>query len=85
MVPISHGPTAISEKRKSLAFLLDLYLYFPNISRISNIAGQVESVDEVIGITDDWTQSQNLENSMKSVTVQQLKYLDHPEDITNLQ
>jgi hypothetical protein len=32
-VPISHGSTAISEKKKSLAFLLGLYLYFPNIPR----------------------------------------------------
>jgi hypothetical protein len=32
-VPISHGSTAISEKKKSLAFLLDLYLYFPDIPR----------------------------------------------------
>jgi hypothetical protein len=30
-IPISHGSTAISEKKKSLAFLLYLYLYFPNI------------------------------------------------------
>jgi hypothetical protein len=33
-VPISHGSTVISEKKIPLAFLLDLYLYFPNIPRI---------------------------------------------------
>jgi hypothetical protein len=32
-VPISHSSTAISGKIISLPFLLDLYLYFPNISR----------------------------------------------------
>jgi hypothetical protein len=32
-VPTSHGSTVISERKKqSLAFLLDLYLYFPDIS-----------------------------------------------------
>jgi hypothetical protein len=30
-VPISHSSTAISGKKKSLAFLLDFYLYFSNI------------------------------------------------------
>jgi hypothetical protein len=34
-VPISHGSTAISGEKKSLAFLLDLYLYFPVIPRVS--------------------------------------------------
>jgi hypothetical protein len=34
MVPISHGSTAISEEKKiPLAFLLELYLCFPNIPR----------------------------------------------------
>jgi hypothetical protein len=30
---------------------------------ISNVADQEESVEEVKGITDDWTHSENLENS----------------------
>jgi hypothetical protein len=58
------------EKKKSFAFLLDLYLYFQNILCISTIVGQEESFDEVKGITDDWMRSENLENSMKSATVQ---------------
>jgi hypothetical protein len=34
-----------------------------NEEAISNVADQEESADEVKGITDDWTQSENLENS----------------------
>jgi hypothetical protein len=36
-VPISHGSTAISEKEKACIFLLDLYLYFPDIARSAEV------------------------------------------------
>jgi hypothetical protein len=43
-VPVSHGSTAISGKF-SLAFLLDLYLYFPGIPRILLYVGFVGLAD----------------------------------------
>jgi hypothetical protein len=52
---------------------------------MSNVADQEKSVTEVKGVTDDRTQSENLEKSTEVITIQQLKYLEHPEDIKSLQ
>jgi hypothetical protein len=39
-----------------------------NEEAISNVAEQEELVDEVKGITDDWTHSENLENSTEVIS-----------------
>jgi hypothetical protein len=44
-VPISHGSTAISINN-SLAFLLDLYLYLPNIPRIFRYGPNPAEIEE---------------------------------------